>query len=281
MSITGGIKFFEKNYCWLDNGGSISASSGVVVQNNAIDKNPLSYWTSVASNDSTTETLTLTFPSSTLTRVLLIDHNWKQYTVKYWNGSAFTDFTNVVGLDGALGGGISETTFADPASYYEFSSVTTTQLQVTVTKTQTVNAQKYINTIVGTLEIGTFVGYPTVSLNVSRNQRALSMLSGRKKIVKSNQSIQIALGFSTYPASSVGSPDLDIMMTLLDRDTPFLTWLCGGRRGSNYFKYANLRGFRLIDLIYTQVNADYAEAFTNNIYVGTVELGSIVLEEHV
>jgi hypothetical protein len=278
VSITGGIKFFDENLCLVDNGGSCVASTGTAVQSNIIDKFAWTYWTSVGSNDSTVETLTLTFPSATFSRLLLLDHNWKQYTAKYWNGASFVNFTSVVGLDGSVSN-ISETVFADTASYYEFASVTTTQIQLTVTKTQTANAEKYLATVMLTNDLGTLQGYPKIDpVSFNKNDRQMQMLSGRVKLVKQNPVFSCSLKFDNYP-NTKGS-DIDLVMTLFDRETPFHVWLCGGRRGTKYFNYA-MRGFRLKDIYRVQVVSQIAPVYMENIYTSGISNLQIDLVEHV
>ena len=172
MAITGGIKFFDKSKTLFADGTTIVAGvSGDPSAEFTIDRNRLSYYRSVGSNDTITETLTITLPSAqTIDRILILDHNWKEFTIKY---DSATDFTSVVGLDGALGGGISETVFADGTAYYEFDSVSVTStIEIAITKTQVANAQKFVNQIIGTTEIGTLVGYPVVGLSQDRNIRA-------------------------------------------------------------------------------------------------------------
>lgn len=280
MAITGGIKFFADNPALTDNGGSVSSiTSGSVVQNYLIDKLAYTYWTSVGSTDLIVETIVLLFTSTTITRLLLLDHNWKQYTVKYWNGAAYVDFSSVVGLDGSLVGGISETTFADDSSYYEFASVTTTRLQITVTKTQVANAQKYIATIFPTSELSTLSGYPQASFTLDRLARTSQMLSGRVRIVKQMEVAQISLSFQNYPVLTYGA-DIDAILTLIDRETPFYAWLCGGRRGSNYFSYA-IRGWRLRDCFRMQIDSAFAANWTQGLYKSGQNLGDLVLSEHV
>lgn len=274
MAISGGIKFLDENLCLSNNGGTIVASSGNSVASNAIDKFAWSYWQSNGSNDSTTETLTLTFPSCTFSRLLLLDHNFKSYTAKYWNGSSFVNFSSVFGLDptGVNGNGVSlsnigETAYADIASYYEFASVTTTQIQVTATLAQVTNAEKYLATIFIGNELGTFQGYPGVSFEFSKNDRQMQMLSGLMKLVKQNEFLTAKLKFDHYPFAY--GADVDLLMTLFDRETPFHMWPCGGRRGSKYFGY-QMRGFRLKDLYRVQMLSDITPEYTENIYTSGI-----------
>ncbi len=279
--ISGGIKFFAENPALIDNGGEIvSVTSGSVVEDNMLDKLPYTYWTSVASTDSTVETIIIQFSSQAITRILLLDHNWKQYTVKYWNGSAFVDFTSVVGLDAALVGGITETAFVDGSSYYEVASVTTSKIQITVTKTQVANAQKYIATVFPTTEIGTMSGYPIVSsVKFTRTPRTSTMLSGKVKIVKQPEAVAITVDFNNYPVLSYGA-DIDLINTLVALDTPFYIWLCGGRRGSNYFAYPT-KGWILKDCYRVQIDSDLDGHWTDNLYKSGQNLGSIIFTEHV
>lgn len=274
MPITGGIKFFEPNKNLFQDGATGTATSGESLINRALDKNPLTKWRSTGSNDLTTETLTITLSeASTIDRILLVDHNWKEFTVKYDSGGGFTDFTTVVGIDGALGGGIAETAFADDVAYYEFDSVTgVTDIQITVTKTQVADEEKFISQIVTTEELGTFQGFPRISnLTRTRNERAKRVLSGRSIIQKSVETTRFTINFRDYPPSGNFSADLDVGFTLFDREDNFLVWPSGGKRGTSSFKYT-LRNFRLIDLLEMQVSRNISMGYRSNVYVNPVNL---------
>ena len=166
MSFAGGCKFFEPSKNLGADGTTIAVSSGSGSADFAIDRNQLTHWRSVGSDDSTQETLTLTLPvSTTFDRILLLDHNFKLFDIQYDSGG-FTDFSNVIGLDtpaSSPASAISETTFADTSAYYQFDSVTTTSVRIRCTETQVVDAQKFLNQVILTTEIGTLVGFPTIS----------------------------------------------------------------------------------------------------------------------
>lgn len=278
MAISGGIKYFQRSKCLLEDGTSISATTGDASADFALDKNKFTYYRSVGSTDATTETIEITMPSSVeINRLIIIDHNWKQFTAKYHNGTSFVDFTSVVGLDASLGS-VSETTFADDTAYYEFASVTTSRVQLTVTTTQVANAQKYANQIILTKELGTLAGYPIIkSFKHERGLRTKTMLSGRSLIQKGIDSIDYKLDFRDYPPSL--SADVDLMFTLHDLETDFLSWICGGRRGTTYFK-KTLRGWRLRDVIPTQIDRDISVSYSRNVYLMPVNL-SVSFTEHV
>lgn len=268
--ITGGAKFFSQSVCLFANGasGSSTPSNGSSTANFCLDRNPWTYWYTSGSNDSTTEVLTIVFPSSVpITRLLLLDHNFKQFTVKYLNNvGAWTDFTNAKGLDGALSGGkIAETVFADNSAYYEFDSVTTNSIQISITKAQVTNADKYLNTCIATTEIGTLAGYPTIqAITVDRNSKIKKTLSGRYSIQKADETAAFKMQFKSYPSAVTYNVDIDLMMTLHDSDSPFLVWLCGGRRGATYFNYT-LRGYRLKDVYQMQIDKAINLSYTQNI----------------
>lgn len=274
----GGIKFFNKSQCLLVDGATCEASSGDVVQDFCIDSNPITFWNSVDSDDTISETLEIVFEEADITRLFLLDHNFKEYTIQWWNGSSYQNFTNVVGLDGALVGNISETTYSQDTSYYEFTEVTTRKILITVVKTQTVNDEKYLNQVIVTSELGTLTGYPDISkLKHSRSTVTMPMLSGKDIVIKGYASVSFSLVFKNYPASY--TTDLDLIFTLFDKADPFLIWLCGGRYGTTYFKYT-IRGFRLKDVYQCQVEGDLPVDYYKNAYVLPID-SEIKFTEHV
>lgn len=275
--ISGGIKFFDKSLCLGVDGSTATASTGNSSAPFALDKNFYSVWQSVGSSDATTETLTITFPTSkTFTRLFLQKHNFKSYTVKYWNGASYVDFTNVVSIDVPTPvTGIAETLYANNTSYYEFDSVSSTKIQITATLTQTVNAEKYLSQAIVTTELGTFQGYPQISsFNHSANMRTQTGLSGKMNVEKSYRTANLNLDFNFYP----GQADIDLIQTLYDRIDGFLVWPCGGRYGSTYFRFSQL-GYKLEDLFFMQTVGDLPTMYGANIFTNAVNT-RLSLVEH-
>lgn len=280
MTISGGLKAFTKSRCLLADGASMSASSGDAASDRALDKNVITYWRSVGSSDSVTETLTITFPDDyEINRLFLVDINWKEFTAKYHNGSTYVDFANVIGLDGDPGSSIiSETAFSDTTAYYEFDAVTTNSIQITVTKTQTADEEKYLGQVIACKEYGTFLGYPKIKIKHSRNERKKVALSGRSVIQKSETVMErMDIQLKDYPGSY--SVDVALINTLFELDETFIVWACGGRRGSPYFQ-TEMRGFRLQDVYEVQISADVASSYSRNIYSGNTNT-KLRLTEHV
>ena len=276
MAITGGIKFFESYKTLASEGNFATASTGDPSANFALDRNDFTCWRSSGSDDLTTETWELTFfESTTIDRLFIINHNFKEFVIEY-DDSGFTDFSNVVGIDGELVSGISETTFSEDTAYYEFDSVTTTKIRIQVTKTQVVDAEKFLTTFVATIELGTLEGFPNIApVSKDKNIRKKETLNGRIFVQKSLETKRYNLDFKNYPAEL--PDDLNLIISLFDSDDPTLVWLCGGRRGEPFFKFT-LVGFRLRDLIQMHITAPFNDSYRNNLYNGTVKM-KVKLEE--
>lgn len=147
MSISGGIKFFDLNLADSKTDASAVASSGNPSAGFVLDRNQYTVWRSVGSDDTTTETLEITLSESkTFDRLFLIRHNFKQFTIQYWD-SGWTDFANIIGINGVTATQISETAYATNSAYYEFDAVTTDRILITATKTQIVDEQKFLNSL--------------------------------------------------------------------------------------------------------------------------------------
>jgi len=273
MALTGTIAFYLKNKGLLVDGSSIVASTGTDTANYVLGTNRYLEWESVGSDDTTTETLTITFPSSqTIDRIFLVDHNFKEFDIMYDVASTWTDFTTVVGLDGALVGGVSETTFDKDTAYYEFDSVTTTMIRIRATKTQVADEEKTLRTFIGTEEIGSLTAFPLVKNSFTRNSRINKTLSGRSSVIKSYDVInRINLSFQSNPYQN----DQDIIETLYDSDFPFLVWLSGGKYGASenpdctgtpdWFKIQQ-KGWDLKDIYQVNTDGQIDPNFFKNIF---------------
>lgn len=257
MTISGGIKFFDKSKCLLKDGAAIAASSGDASADYALSMNRYLRWDSVGSNDTTAETLVITFPSATIDRILLVDHNLKDFSITY--GAGASAFSGVVGINGA-GSGIIETAFAQDTAYYEFTPVTTTRINITATKTQMANAQKYITLIAATAEIGTLEGYPTVTPTIIANEKRAQTLGGKYITQKSYEIFGAKLAFE-YTSQN----DVNILNTLFETQAPFLIWLCGGKYSTDNFS-VDLKNWRLKDLYQVQTYGQISNTFRKGIY---------------
>jgi hypothetical protein len=156
MAITGNAKVFYKNYMYGLAASNVVVSTGA--SDNLVVKNKYRRWFSVGSNDTITETIVVTFPAAkTIDRIALLIMNWKEFNAQYWNGSAYADFAGVISDSSSTpAASLSETTNALDCKYYEVTSVSTTEVKFSITKTITTDSQKYVGNIYIGREIGTF-----------------------------------------------------------------------------------------------------------------------------
>lgn len=270
MTISGGVKFFERPFSLRKDGASIDTiTTGATSSVFALDLNEFTKWESVGSDDTTTETMEIDLGSTekTVNRIALRNINAKEFTIKYWNGLTFVDFTSAVGIDGALGGGIiSETAFSDETAYYEFTSVSTLKIKINIVKTQTADEEKEIGFVMISSELGTLGGFPQVlPISDDRGARVISAISGKSNIQKTFGVRSVGLGFRQHPTVA----DTTLMGTLHDRDLSFIVWPCGGRRGSTFFT-TTIRGFRLQDLMNMEMINPLSVVYGQSIYTNGV-----------
>lgn len=277
MPINGHIKTFSFPKTTYTAGGgnvSISASSGDPSAKNMLSMKKEVRWTSVGSNDATTETITIDFITPvTFDRIFVVTHNLKDFDITY--DVVPTNFSNVIGLDGVVVGGIIETTYDKNTSYYEFDSVTTDRITITANTTQVVDQEKFITILVATEELVTLSGYPEINASVDKNDRVATTLSGRQQRQPWYQVIGIALSYRVISLQD----EIDTFKALYDRLDPFLIWLCGGKYGSPYFK-VEVTGFRLEDLYQMMVTDKYdSDYYKSNYKAGSpqkIQLSEVV-----
>lgn len=283
MSITNGIKFFNKSK--ISDATATATVSGDASVSALLDSNKETFYRSVASDDTTTEIIEITFSEEkTIDRIFLKDFNAKEFRIQYWNSAGFflPIGTSATLTSSTAAASIYESDYALDTFYAELSApLTTTALKIQLIKTQTPNEEKYVNQVIATSELSTLVGYPEVkAITANRNLRTRKTISGRFSIQKSLETFAINLAFKDYPSSSVYNVDIDAVLELHDSEEPFLVWLCGGSYGDVKFHYT-LRGFRLKDIFQMQISKALKLSYTNNIYVNPVNVASIDLQEHI
>lgn len=274
MTISGGIKFFDKIKNLATNGATATASpSGNASAPFILDRRRVTLWRSSGSNDATTETITVTLPSSTtFNRLFIVGHNWKDFVIQYDVAAVWTDFAAVVGLDGTPPGpGIKETAFADDTAYYEFTQISTTKIRLQANKTLVVNDEKFLGALILTNEIGTMVGFPLLKVDIRRGKVTTEMGSGRVNVDETVETRHFELRMETYPSSTTYQPDVSLAFTLNELNLPFLIWPCGGKRGTAAFNHT-LRGFRLQDVEQVKITNEIEATYTQSIYTGGANL---------
>jgi len=155
-TITGMMKILYQNY-FLDKDNILNVSSGDTKKENMYDQDKDSYWVSIGSDDTTTESIEVEFNNVQSINRLIIMSNFKQFNIQYDN-SGWVDFSNVYStkLDSPASS-INYTNNAQEVRYFEFDTVTTTKIRIQVTKTFVIDDQKKLYEFQITKEIGTFI----------------------------------------------------------------------------------------------------------------------------
>lgn len=275
--INGGCKFFYKAMNLFKDGTTIdSASSNPDGAKYILDTNQYTQWESISSNDLTEESIVITLPSAkTINRLFMTDFNFKDFDVMYWNGSAWADFANVIGINGEAFTGVSSTAYSMASGYFEFDTVVTSEVRIRVRKTQVADAQKYLTNFLLTKEIGTFTGFPRIEPNSNRNEEKIKAMSGKFLVQKGFDTTQIKITFKTHPYQA----DIDIVTALYESEDPFLVYPCGGRTGTTYFKIST-RSWAVDAIFNMQLVGKVADKFEKGVYTLGVS-NSITLEEHI
>lgn len=270
--ILGGVKFFAKNKALFRDGNTASASSNDTAAKLMLDISKYTRWESLASNDLTTEAITINFSSAkTLDRLIFTEHNLKAFTITYNSG---TEFTNVNNLDGDIVGGIAETDYNLDTAYYRFDSVSVSSIVISATTAQVVDAQKYITQFIATAELGTLAGFPRIqNVQHNRNIKGSKALSGKNVIQKGYETTTFRINFKTYPVQL----DIDLVEDLHESEDSFLVWLCGGRYGTDYFTI-DQRGWRLRDLYNMQISRPLGANYAKGIYQNGVNTRLALVE---
>jgi hypothetical protein len=278
--ITGGIKFFEKSRCLYKDGSYATATSNEDNIKSILNYNKFTKWQSDDSNDTITEVIEIFFDSVEINRIFLININFKEFNVKYWNGASYIDFVNVVGVDGDLSGGIAEDSFDHDTAYYEFDLITTEKIKIECIKTQVVDDEKFIYNFYCSKEIGTLKGFPSIPReDTSQKANEIEVLSGHFSILKKTPTTGFSLKFNAYPYAE----DYNVIKQLFDQYESFLVWLCGGRYEDKYFKFAR-DNWKLKDVFNMQFKGGlniHWYTSKNATYYNTGFTGNIRLVEHI
>ena len=261
MAVSGQIKFFYKNYGDIDNeNGSATVSTGTASRNYARSRKRYLKWQSSGSDDLTTETYQLDFGSSyDVDRVIIKKHNFKAFTIKYWNGASWTHFANVVTAEGTQTN-ITETTNTKTTNYYEFDSVSTEKILISVDTTQTVDAEKYAYEVIASKEFGTFVGYPVYSGKFNKERASKKHFTGTVSQTIFGENFNCNLNFVTYPSES----DHELIKDLWEYGKEFLIYPCGA--DADQYRFSDMIGNRLEDLFLVTFTGDLSPDYEKNVY---------------
>ncbi len=249
-----GIKFFEESVCLFRDGATITATSNNTNAKVVLTNDRRLRWESIGSDDTTTETLEITFSGSeTINRIYLAGNNFLSYNIKYDNAGWVTITpTTSFNEEGVI--------------YYEFADITTTKLQINCTTTQVADEEKTLTTALAMAEVGQFNLFPDIkSVKIDRNETKKKTLNEKYLVQKGFKTRAFSIGFPAYSEQD----DLELMTSLFEREEPFYVWLCGGKYGATYFKPI-IEPFTLDDMITMQTRDSLSNKYKNNYYKGGI-----------
>lgn len=246
------IIFFKKSKCDFTNPSIVvTGSEGIGYESYILNRSNNTAWVTTGSTDASNTTLIINFGENTdITDLLLLKHNFKSYTIKYWNGSAYVDFSTV----------IAPTSWTDDDSYHYFTSVNTNLIKITIYGTQVADADKFLYQFIATQKIGQLAGWPVISKPViSRNKKNNVMLSGKLSISENIGHVSLTLKLQMFTSNA----DLTVFETIYNYSEGFLVWLCGG----DETQFKTLRqGYRMEDTYLMKCSDDYKPEYYKGLY---------------
>jgi hypothetical protein len=252
------IIFFEKNKADLSYENiSATASEGSEYAPYVLNRSNLSAWLTTGSVDANNTTLTIDLTEDrVITDILLLKHNFKSFTVKYWNGSTYVAFSPA----------IAPTTNTSASNYYEVTQVETSKIQITILGTQTPNEDKYLYQFIATEKLGQLNGWPVIQGPThSRNRIKNKTLSGKMNIVENVGGFSCALTVAFLKDSS----DLDVIETLYAANEGFLVWLSGGDESQFLTRR---QGYRMEDIYLMKCVDEYRPEYVSGIYKNGIKI---------
>jgi hypothetical protein len=261
-TVTGMTKFLQKNL-GLTIDSTITASSGAG-EDNIFDNDRSTFWISSGTDDTTDETLLIVFDSAqTFNRLIFGECNLLAFKVEY--GSTPSAFTNVYTNDGTSLSGLdynysSETLTGYSGYFFEFDSVTTDRILITMKKTLTADQEKQLYNLFVGVELGTFIE------DIFSEPNSYEGLSGFKDqivLTKSNLGQKAINRGSKFRAEGelfelLETADVDLMYSILDtKDICFYPSGGSTEYGTRY------RGFRIFDFYNCIIIADEYATFAH------------------
>lgn len=266
-----GIMFFEKNKADLDKGSDVTITvTDSVATNNGqsfVDqlrdrKNDTGHATTGSTDAAGTTYEVNTGDAEEVSDIFLLRNNFKAFTLKYWNGSAWTDFSPAV----------NETTNSQADYRASFTTVTANRFQLQVTATFEVDDDKFLSQFVITKLIGEFTTQPEIAqMRISKNRRTIKALSGKSKVQRSVGSVSCVI----RKRNVTDDADLTVVERLHDSIEGFLVWLSGGDTA----QFNNERiGYRRQDLFLMNIASEYEPTWEGGHYKHGIPIDMALVE---
>ncbi len=258
------IKFFEKNQADIEFSGVGITVTDTVATNNGQDivdyvrnRKNTSGWITTESTDAANTTLEVELGDEfAIDTIMLVGMNWKAFTVKYWNVSAWVDFPTA----------IAETANDSETKIYSFASVQARKIQIIIMGAFVVDDDKWLKQLIITETLGQFTYWPVIKKPVhSTAKRKVKALSGKGKITEGVGAFSCSLNVSNWNNDA----DLGLVEDLYFYRQGFLVLLSGGDED----QFATKRkGYRNQDVYLMRPSNDYTPEYVKGLYETGVKI---------
>lgn len=241
----------------------LTASQGQDFVDFVRNRSNTSAWVTTGSVDADNTTIEVDFVDLiNIDSIILIKHNFKSYTIQYWDGDSWENFSTT----------IAPTTNTALTTFHQFTEVFTTKIKLTILGTMTVDDDKHLFQFIATTERAQFNGFPIIkNPKHSRNRIRSKLLSGKETIKESSGAFSCQLQIKVHSDDS----DLDLIEDMYNANTGFLVWLCGGDQA----QFSSLRiGYRLEDIYLMKCADEYQPEWYKGFYTSGQVVGVDLVE---
>lgn len=253
------ILFFNKNKIDLENPNVQITITDLTAINNGQsttqflrNRNNHSAWMTTGSDDAANTQIDVSFSDPIfIDTILLIAHNFKSYTIQYFNGAIYEDFTPAINVAND-----EKTT-----TYYDVANQATTDLRIIITGTKIVDKDKILKQLIITEKFGQFEGWPEIKRpKIDLNTTKTKMLDGKSLINDGEETFSCALDLR----QATNQNDIDLIAKMYFSSQGFLIWL--NANDSDQFRF-NVKIYRSQDIFLVRPMNDYGAEFPKGIYV--------------
>jgi hypothetical protein len=315
------IKFFRKNYIdqsysniTLTVTDATASDTGSSILTYLQNRKNTSAWLTTGSADAANTQLDIDWGTSLdLDTLILVKHNFDAYTIQYWNGSAYVDFSTAinessltpttqndppaspsVGDKYIVGTGTGawasqdgkytewngtswdfyDTSRLEKTAIHSFTTVATQKIRIIITGTMVADDDKILRQLICTKAIGQLNAWPIVRTPlISRNKKTTRALSGKVYLAESIKSFSCTLEVESLK----NADDMAIFEELFEKYEGVLIWLCGGDES----QYSSMReGYRLEDIYLVRPVSEYSPEWFLGLYQAGVQF-LVNLEESI
>ncbi len=240
------IKFYKPNIMDFRNAAPeinvtdpVATNTGALFTHFLRNRNNNSGWATTGSDDSANTEIEFLFNDlRELDSIMLVLHNFKDFTIEWFNGSVWTLLETV-------------TNNTRTTNYFEYDSlIEASGIRVIVQATQTPDADKFMSQFIVTEKIGDFEIEPLLRVEIDKQRKTSPYLSGRRFVSSQVGGISIRMSQNSVWREN----DLAIIERLYNFFQGFLVSVSGG----DIEQYETLRfGYRPEDIYYMQCSNEY------------------------